>query len=332
MNNRQVLLATKKPGIPQSDQFRIVETPLRDLNDGEILVRNMFLSVDPAMKGWVADTRDNMSELFEGDVMKAQAVGEVIASRDDGYVKGEILVGFFNWQEYAVITPADVWRRYIETDLPLSLGLGVLGLTGLTAHRALLSLGNPQPGETVLVSTAAGACGSAVGQIAKLKGCRTIGITGSDAKMAICKSRFGYDEAVNYKSTDFEAKLGEVCGGSVNIYFDNTAGPVSDAAHQQLAHFARVVICGTASVANWNPPPLGPRLERLILTHRLRIEGFVVFDHMPRPEEAIAEMAAWVREGKLDYSEDILEGLDSCPDAIAGLYRGDNLGKRIIRI
>ncbi len=223
-------------------------------------------------------------------------------------------------------------RRVVENDLPRSLALGVLGLNGVTALVGLTVIGEPKAGETVLVSTAAGSVGSAVGQIAKLLGCRSVGIAGGPAKVAQCRDLFGFDAAIDYKSPGLDAAIEAACPGGVDVYFDNTTGAISDAVYPRLAVGARVVICGTASISSWDPWPTGPRIERHLLVKRARAQGFVILDHMDRYEASVARLAAWVRAGSLRYEEDILEGLESCPDALAGLYRGENMGKRLIRL
>jgi NADPH-dependent curcumin reductase CurA len=214
----------------------------------------------------------------------------------------------------------------------LSLSLGVLGINGVTAYFALTEIGQPRPGDTVVVSTAAGAVGSAVGQIAKIAGCRTVAITGGAAKQQLCIDEFGYDAAVDYKSPTFAADLAQACPQGVDVYYDNTSGAISDAVLRHINKHARIVICGTASVSNWEPWPSGPRVERHLLNKSARMQGFLVWDYEHRYEEAIRKLAPWVRSGNLRYREEILEGIASAPDAIAGLYRGENLGKRLIRL
>jgi NADPH-dependent curcumin reductase CurA len=268
-----------------------------------------------------------------GEVMRSFAVGEVVESQHADYRAGDIVAGMFGWQEYALSDGSQVTRKVAETDLPMSLALGVLGLNGVTAYWGLLGVGEPKAGDTVVVSTASGSVGSAVGQIAKIKGCRTIGIAGGAAKVKDCVTLFGYDAAVDYKSErDIAGALAKLSPSGVNVYFDNTSGPISDAVLTQLARFARVVICGTASLASWDPWPVGPRVERHILVKRARMQGFLLFDWMERYGEAVAQLAQWVRAGKLHYQEDILDGIEQAPGAIAGLYRGDNRGKRLIRL
>jgi NADPH-dependent curcumin reductase len=295
-------------------------------------VRNEFLSVDPAMRGWVNAIANYAQPVGIGEVMRSYTAGEVVASRHQGFKEGDKVTGQLGWQDYAVTSGGGV-RKVRETDLPLSLSLGVLGLNGRTAYFGLLDIGQPRPGDTVVVSTAAGSVGSAVGQIAKLMGCRTVGIAGGPAKTKLCRDIFGFDAAIDYKAESSLADaVAAACPVGLNIYYDNTSGAISDAVMQHLAVGARIVICGTASVANWDPPPMGPRIERHLLVKRARMQGFVAFDFEHRNEEAISRLAAWVREGKLRYQEDILNGLEACPDAIAGLYRGDNMGKRLVRL
>ena len=223
-------------------------------------------------------------------------------------------------------------RRVLETDLPHSLALGVLGLNGVTALVGLTVIGEPKSGETVLVSTAAGAVGSAVGQIAKILGCRAVGIAGGREKVVHCLEGFGYDAAFDYKAPGLREAIDEACPGGVNVYFDNTSGVVSDTVYPLLSVGARVVVCGTASISSWDPWPTGPRIERHLLVKRARAQGFVILDYMDRWEASVATLADWVRAGKLRYEEDILSSLEACPDALAGLYRGENRGKRLIRI
>lgn len=331
-HNRQVILKSRPVGIPQAEHFALVDVPLRELAPGEMLVRNEFLSVDPAMRGWVNAAANYADPVAIGEVMRSFAAGRVIASRHPAYAEGDRVMGMLGWQAFAITDGRAIRRKVEETDLPLSLSLGVLGLNGVTAYFALTEIGEPRPGDTVVVSTAAGAVGSAVGQIARIAGCRTVGITGSAAKVALCREAFGYDVALEYRNAGFAEALGEACRTGVDVYFDNTSGPISDAVLPHLAKRARVVICGTASVASWDPWPQGPRVERHLLNKSARMQGFLIWDYEHRTQEAVARLAAWVRSGRLEYREEILEGLAAAPDAIAGLYRGENLGKRIIRV
>jgi hypothetical protein len=330
-SNRQVVLAARPQGIPQAEHFRIVESPLPQPAPGEVLVRNEWLSVEPAMRGWVNAAANYSQPIAIGEVMRSFAAGRIVQSRHPEWPVGTPVCGLFGWQEFAAVGVDVIERRILEDDLPLSTSLGILGINGITAHYGLLQIGQPHSGETVVVSTGAGAVGSAVGQIAKRLGCRTIAITGGEQKVRLCLDTFGFDEAVDYKASDFAQRLAAVCDG-VDIYYDNTSGAISDTVFAHLRVGARVVICGTASIASWEPAPSGPRVERQLLVKRARMQGFVIFDHPSYYAQARADLARWIRRKELVYLEDVLPGIESAPDAIAGLYRGDNLGKRLIRL
>lgn len=331
--NRQVVLKARPTAIPEAEHFEIVASPVPEPGDGQFLVKNLYLSVDPAMRGWVSAVANYSKPVGIGEVMRSRDVGEVMASRHPDYRVGDKVVGWLGWQEYALSDGKGIIRRVEEQDVPLSAALGVLGMNGVTAYFGLLDVGQPKPGETVVVSTAAGAVGSAVGQIAKLKGCRTVGIAGGPEKVRLCREEFGYDAAIDYKATpDLDAALAASCPQGIDVYFDNTSGRIGDAVLRHINKRARIVICGTASLSSWDPWPSGPRVERHLLVKCARMEGFLVFDYEHRTDEAVPQLAQWVRAGKLRYREDILEGLDRAPDAIAGLYRGENLGKRLIKL
>jgi hypothetical protein len=330
--NRQVILASRPQGIPQAEHFALRAAALPEPREGEILVRNRVLSVDPAMRGWVSAVANYSKPVGIGEVMRSFAAGEVVESRHPGFAPGDRVSGLFGWQDYAAVPASAVTRKVVEHDLPLSASLGVLGLNGTTAYFALLEVGQPKAGETVVVSTAAGAVGSVVGQIARIKGCRTVGIAGGPEKRRQCLEEFGFDAAIDYKAGPIDAALAEAAPAGVDVYFDNTAGPISDAVLRQLAVRARVVVCGTAALSSWDPWPQGPRVERHLLVKRARMEGFLIFDYAARTEEAVAQLAAWVRDGRLAYREDMLEGIEQAPGAIARLYRGENSGKLLIRL
>jgi NADPH-dependent curcumin reductase CurA len=330
--NRQVRLKSRPAGIPQAEHFEIVNMPVPDLGDNEVLVRNIYLSVEPAMRGWVSDVANYSEPVPIGAVMRAPAVGRVEASRHSDFSAGEFVTGMFGWQDYAAVEAKVIQRKITETDLPISTSLGVLGLNGLTAYFALQEIGQPKTGETVVVSTAAGAVGSCVGQIAKIKGCRTVGITGGPEKARICRDEFRYDTAIDYKADNLDSALAAACPDGVDVYYDNTAGTISDKVLKHLSVGARVVICGTASIANWEPIPEGPRVERHLLVKRARMQGFLIFDYAEHFTEALRELTQWVRQGLIRYREDILEGIEQAPGSVAGLYRGENFGKRLIRI
>jgi NADPH-dependent curcumin reductase CurA len=332
VKNRQVVLKSRPVGIPQAEHFEIVNTALPDLRQGEFLVRNAFLSVEPAMRGWVNAAANYSDPVAIGDLMRSFSAGEVIASLHPSFAEGDQVMGMLGWQEYAVTDGRTIRRKIKESDLPVSLSLGILGINGITAYFALTEAAQPRPGDTVVVSTAAGAVGSAVGQIARIAGCRTVGITGGPEKVRACIDEFGFDAAVDYKSKSFEKDLIAACPNGVDVYHDNTSGSISDIVVSQINKGARIVICGTASVASWDPWPNGPRVERHLLNKAARMQGFLVWDYEHRYEEAVWRLAAWVRTGQLRYREDILNGIEQAPDAIAGLYRGENNGKRLIRM
>ncbi len=331
--NRQVRLNARPVGVPGPEFFDVATSPVEDLKDGEFLVQNAFLSVDPAMRGWVNDAPNYLPPVPIGDVMRAFAVGEIILSNHPDYRTGEIVSGLFGWQRYSISNGDNVMRRVTETDLSPSLALGVLGLNGITAYFGLLDVGNPLPGEPVVVSAAAGAVGSCVGQIAKLKGCRTVGITGGPAKVQMALNEFGYDHAIDYKNTDsLSEDLKDACPDGVNVYFDNTCGPISDAVFEHLALGARITVCGTAAIQEWDPLPVGPRVHRQLMVKRARMTGFLVLDYIDRYMEAVGELADWLRKGTISAEEHILDGLDEAPSSLQMLYQGQNKGKLLIKV
>jgi NADPH-dependent curcumin reductase len=330
--NRQVRLARRPVGIPQASDFETVDTPLPMPGPGQVRVRNLWLSVEPAMRGWVNAAANYAEPVPVGAVMRSFAAGRVDMSTDPTLPVGTLVTGLLGWQTHAVADVGAVEPVVHGADLPLSTALGVLGINGVTAHYGLLVLGRPRPGETVVVSTAAGAVGSCVGQLATIHGCRAVGIAGGPVKTQRCLDLFGYDAAVDYKAPGFAAGVAKACSNGVDVYFDNTSGPISDEVMKHLNPGARVVVCGTASVAHWDPVPMGPRVERQLLVKRASMQGFVVFDHPEHRPVAQKDLASWIREGRLRYAEDVLDGIEHAPDAIAGLYRGDNLGKRLIRL
>lgn len=330
MENRQVFLAARPVGVAQAEHFAIRSVAIPKLAAGEILVRNHYLSVEPAMRGWIADAGNYSAPVPVGEVMRSLASGVIVDSANPDFAVGQHVSGWFGWQEYAVVAGGALVQRVAASELRAS--LGILGINGVTALLALTKVGQPIVGETVLVSTAAGAVGSAVGQIARILGCRTVGITGSDEKVQECLDAFGYDAAINYRREDVGRQVAALCPDGVHVYFDNTSGKISDAVMPHLSDRARVVVCGTAAISSWDDWPSGPRVERHLLVKRARMEGFVVFDHIESYQSAIDKLREWIASGRLCWREDILQGLEACPDALAGLYRGENKGKRLIRL
>lgn len=331
--NRRVVLVDRPKGVPGPEFFALDTEETPDPGVGEFLVHNRFLSVEPAMRGWVNDAPNYSPPVPVGDVMRAFAVGEVIKSNNPAFKEGEVISGLFGWQRYAVSDGSSVITRMAGIDQPPSYALGILGLNGITAYCGLIYQGEPTPGETVVVSTAAGSVGSSVGQIARIKGCRTVGITGGPEKVRQCLDEFNYDVSIDYKNTaDLKSAIAEASPDGVDIYFDNTCGPISDAVMENLSLHARVIICGTASIPDWIPIPTGPRVHRQLLVNRARMSGLLIFDYKKHYGEAVQNLSKWIDDGKIQVREHILDGMEHAPGAIEMLYRGENQGKLLIRV
>jgi NADPH-dependent curcumin reductase CurA len=331
IKNRQVLLARRPNGVPQADDFRLAASDVPKLRPGAALVRNVYLSVDPAQRGWASAEANYSSPVPIGGPMRALAVGAVIESDCPALTAGEWLYGWFGWQDYALIEPSQV-IAHANHDLPLPAFASLLGINGVTAYLALTELGRPVRGDTLLVSTAAGSVGSFVGQIGRHLGCRTIGLTGQDDKVRLCRKRYGYDEAINYKTADLSAAISAAAPNGINVYFDNTGGTILDTALRHMAVHGRIVQCGTAATGSWSPPPTGPRSEREILTRQLVWSGFIVFDRLTGYAAAADALSRLYRDGSLTYDVDIDDGIERAPSAIAALYAGENKGKKLIYI
>lgn len=330
--NRQVRLRSRPINVPLAGDFEIVAVRPATPNDGEFQVRNEFFSIDPAMRLWASEAPSYLPPVAIGQVMRSFSAGTVTMSRHPTYAIGDRVVGMFGWQDYAISDGANV-TKICGSELPLSLYLGALGLSGLTAYFGLLEIGKPKAEETVVVSSGAGSVGSCVGQIAKIKGCRSVAITGGPNKAQLCTAQFKYDAAVDYKdNSNLGAAIKEACPNGVDVYFDNTSGSISDAVMPNLNVGARIVVCGRAALPQLEPPPIGPRVEGHLIVKRATMRGFLILDFRDRFDEAIAQLERWVQTGQLCCPEDILEGLEQAPGAIIGLYRGDNVGKRIVKI
>lgn len=332
MQNTQVILSSRPVGVPKPEHFSIRKVPVPDLDKNQVLIRVSHWSVDPAMRGWVNDVPNYSPPVAIGDPMRSFAVGEVVASRHPGYAEGDVVEGLLGWQTHVVSDGSNIGHIVTETDLPRSYALGILGLNGTTAYFGLLDSCAAKPGDTVVVSTAAGAVGSAVGQIAKVIGCRTVGIAGGTEKVRQCREEFGFDAAIDYKSEDVASAIAAACPDGVDCYFDNTCGPISDAVMTRLAQGARITICGTAAITEWDPLPVGPRVHRQLLVARARMQGFLIFDYRDRLAEARTALAGWLREGRIAVREHVLEGPQAALGAIAMLYRGENTGKLIVKV
>jgi NADPH-dependent curcumin reductase CurA len=296
--NHRFTLAARPVGLPKPTDFQYGEAPVREPAGGELLVRNRYISLDPAMRGWMNDARSYVRPIQLGEVIRALAIGEVVTSSDAGFQPGDHVSGLFGIQEYATIAGKDVTKLQPIAALPLPVFLGTLGMPGLTAYFGLLDVGRPQAGETVVVSGAAGAVGAVVGQIAKIKGCRAVGIAGGAEKCAYLRA-LGFDAAIDYKSDDVAAALREHCPDGIHVYFDNVGGDILDAALARLAMHARIVICGAISQYNVAGRIAGPANYLSLLVHRASMTGMLVFDYQARFPQAIAEMASWMAAGKL---------------------------------
>jgi NADPH-dependent curcumin reductase CurA len=330
--HRQVRLAARPVGYPKETDFRLVESPVPEPGTGEFLVRVIYLSLDPYMRGRMSEARSYVPPVTLGDVMEGGTVGEVVRSNHPGYAVGDIVEGRLGWQEYAVSAGKGV-RKLDPTVAPISTALGVLGMPGLTAYFGLLEVGQPKPGETVVVSAASGAVGGLVGQIAKLKGCRAVGLAGSDAKVDYITRELGFDAGINYRmAPDLDAALHAACPGGIDVYFDNVGGRITEAVSRHVNAFARFAICGLISQYNLTEPELAPRNERFVLVNRVRIQGFIVFDFAARYRDGLAQLTEWVRQGQLKYREHFVDGLERAPAALIGLLQGKNFGKMVVRV
>jgi len=327
--NHRFTLAARPVGLPRPTDFQYAEEPVRQPGDGEVLIRNRYISLDPAMRGWMNDRRSYVPPIKLGEVIRALALGEVVASNDPKLAPGDHVVGLFGVQEHATVAAKDATK--VLPVAPLPVFLSTLGMPGLTAYFGLLDVGKPQPGETVVVSGAAGAVGAVVGQIAKIKGCRAVGIAGGADKCAYLRE-LGFDAAIDYKAGDLAAALREHCPDGIHVYFDNVGGATLDAALAQLAMRARVVICGAISQYNATGPVTGPANYLSLLVHRASMTGMVVMDYAARFPEGIMEMAGWMAAGKLKSKEHIVRGLAEFPVALNMLFTGENHGKLMLEV
>ena len=332
MKNTQVLLASRPVGIPKLSDFRIAATELPELKDGEALVEVVYLSVDPYMRGRMSDGKSYAAPMQLGEVMVGGVVGRVLRSNDPSLSYGDYVEGFLGWQQYG-IAPAKQLRKLDPQAGPLSAALSVMGMPGLTAYFGLLDICKPKRGETVVVSGAAGAVGSIVGQIARLKGCPVVGIAGTDEKVKWLTEELGFDSAFNYKThPDTHTKLKELCSKGIDCYFDNVGGTITDAVFGLLNPNARIAICGQISQYNNTAAELGPRNLSQILVKTATVRGFLVMQYLDQARAALIEMGGWLREGKLKYRETFVDGLENAPAAFLGLLKGDNTGKMLVRV
>jgi hypothetical protein len=329
--NHQFRLAARPVGLPKLSDWSYVEEPVREPGDGEVLVKIQYVSLDPAMRGWMNEGRSYIPPVAIGEVMRAFAAGEVIASNDPDVAVGEHVGGLLGVQEYAVANGKGVFK--VDTGLaPLPVYLGALGMPGVTAYFGLLDIGQPKAGDTVVISGAAGAVGGLVGQIAKLKDCRVVGIAGGPEKCRHLVEDLGFDAAIDYKAQDVTAALGEQCPQGINIYFDNVGGEILDAALAHLARNARVVICGAISQYNNTTALRGPANYLSLLVNHASMTGFVMSDYLDRYGEAVQEMAGWLASGKLVSREEIATELENFPQVLLRLFHGENTGKLVLEV
>jgi NADPH-dependent curcumin reductase len=334
--NRRVLLRRRPVGEPALTDFEIVDAPLPTPGDDELLCRTIYLSLDPYMRGRISDRKSYAASVELGQPIVGGTVSEVVESRHAGFQAGDLVLSYGGWQTYHVAraggSPGPFGPLKLDQAVaPISTALGVLGMPGMTAYVGLLDLGQPRSGETVVVSAAAGAVGSVVGQLAKIKGCRAVGVAGSPAKCEHVVKELGFDACVSYRSPDLFTALKDACPQGIDVYFDNVGGDVLNTVLRLVNPFARIPLCGLISQYNATEMPPGPNWAPLLF-NRLTVRGFIVSDHASRMGAFLADCGRWVREGRLKYREDIVEGLDHAPRAFIGLLRGENLGKLLVKV
>ena len=333
--NRQIVLASRPSGKPESANFRLDETAIPVPEDGQVLCKTIYLSLDPYMRGRMNAGKSYAPPVEIDEVMGAGTVGQVIESNNSKFNAGDFVFGYGGWQEFWVQNGTEL--KKVDPQLaPISTATGVLGMPGVTAYTGLLNIGKPKKGETVVVAAASGAVGSVVGQIARLKGARAVGIAGSAEKCKYVTEELGFDACVNHNSPEFAEALKAACPDGIDVYFENVGGKVFETVSPLFNDFARIPVCGIISAYNATELPPGPNLTPLlmrdILVKRLTFRGFIVWDYASQEKEALSELANWIKEGKLNYREDIVDGLENAPEAFIGLLEGKNFGKLVIRV
>ena len=332
-SNRRFVLRTRPEGRITSDTFELTEAPVPEINDGEALVRTQWISLDPTNRAWISDVPTYLPPVGIGEVMRAVGLGQVVASKTDAYQEGQLVQGLIGWQEWTVASDSAPLLPLPEVPgVSPSAFLGVLGATGLTAWVGLKDIGRPQPGETVVVSAAAGAVGSVAVQIAKIMGARVVGIAGGPKKGALLTEQLGADAAVDHKAADWHDQLVAATPDGIDVDFENVGGDIMDAIFTRLNIRARVVLCGLISGYNEAERPAGPRSFSNLLVQRVHLEGFIVLDHLNRIVEAATEIGGWMREGRLKPLETVVEGFEQLPTAINMLFDGANTGKLVVRV
>ena len=332
MTTKQIVLFSRPNGKPVLENFHTNDFELPEINDKEVLLEAMFLSVDPYMRGRMNDAKSYVPPFEIGKPITGGVVAKVTKSNSANFKENDIVTGNLPWQQHCIATENGLIK--IDTSVaPASYYLGILGMPGLTAYFGLMHIGKPKAGETVVVSGAAGAVGIVAGQIAKLQGCRVVGIAGSDEKVKLLKEEFGFDEVINYKTTaDIKKAIADVCPKAVDIYYDNVGGEISDAVISNINFNARIVLCGQIALYNSTEIPMGPRLQPMLLTRSVLMQGFIVSNYQTQFEEGLNHLSQWLKEGKLKYKETIVKGFDKLPSALIGLFSGDNTGKMIVEV
>jgi len=332
MTNRKIVLIARPSGPLSGKLFEFRDEVIPALSADKVLVKTRYLSVDPYMRNRMNAVKTYIEPFELNEVLSGDGIAEVFESGNTSFKKGDLVTGILPWQEYSLLKPGSL-QKIPEGTIPPTAYLGVLGLTGLTAYFGMLDIGKPAVGESVVVSGAAGAVGSIAGQIAKLKGCRVTGIAGTDEKVSYLKEELGFDEAFNYKTSSNPRKsLKKINPGGVDIYFDNVGGEISDGVMYLLNDKARIILCGQIAQYNQSRITTGPRLNSFLLIHRALMKGFIVYDYAAHFEEARLELLSWIREGKIKYRETVVKGFEKVPEALMGLFRGDNTGKQIVAL
>ena len=332
MTTEQIILTSRPKGLPNLENFRFEDVDLPSVQTGEVLLKGLYYSVDPYMRGRMNEAKSYTPPFQLDKPIEGGVIAEVIESKSDNFKSGDVVLGILPWAKEFIVPEKDL-RKIDTTVAQASYYLGILGMTGLAAYFGLMDIGKPKVGETVVVSGAAGAVGIVVGQIAKIQGCHVVGIVGSDEKAKLLKEEFGFDEAVNYKTvTDLKKVIKAVCPRGVDVYFDNVGGEISDAVICNLNFHARIALCGQISLYNSTEIPMGPRLQPMLLTRSVLMQGFIVGSYQSRFAEGIKQLAQWLKEDKLKYTETIVFGFEELPTALLGLFKGENTGKMIVKI
>lgn len=333
--NRQWLLKSRPKGTLSTDNFELVESamPQPDYKAGEVLVKNLWIAYDAAMRGWMSLKPSYMPPVELGDPMRSFNVAQVVQSENPDWPTGTLLQGMYNWQEYAVASPADmVPARKLNRFITPEMALGVLGGSSTTAFWGLMDVGQPKKGETVVVSGAAGATGSVAAQIAKIKGCRVIGIAGGEEKCRWLLEEAGLDGAIDYKNEDVNERMKALCPNGIDVFYDNVGGTILEAAINSIAEYGRIVLCGAISISNSKAPRVGPGNLVNLVIRRVRMQGFIALDYLDRTDEALAQLAVWAMEDKIAFRNDVQEGFESIPDAFMRLFEGRNQGKQLLKL